>query len=340
MKQLELKELLDAGVHLGHLTRKWNPAMAPYIFMEKNGIHIIDLFKTLKCLDEVTHALKSLVQSRQKIMFVATKKQAKEVVEKEAQKLRMPYVTERWLGGMLTNFSTIRKSLNKMSGIERLMKEKSYQNLAKRERLIIQRKKDKLHKILGGISDLNRLPALLFVVDVQRESIAIAEAKRLNIPIIGVVDTNANPANIDYPIPANDDAFKSIHLITSYIGSIIEKATEENIKLRMVKEEHRKESKEESNRDEKTSKELETSGSESSKQPELEVKENKTESAPKESDKTQKRERKRIVLKTEEVRKKKTKGPFNKVANHKDSKVKETPKKVTKVVKKDEEVSK
>jgi small subunit ribosomal protein S2 len=230
MKKLEHKDLLDAGVHFGHLTRKWNPSMAPYIFMEKNGIHIIDLHKTLTCLDDAIQSLQAVVRSGRKVMFVATKKQAKEVVETEAQKLKMPFVTERWLGGMLTNFSTIRKSLKKMTSMEKMMKEESYANLAKRERLMMTREKDKLRKVLGGIADLNRLPAALFVIDIKREHIAIAEAQKLNIPVFGIVDTNSDPNKIDYPIPANDDAFKSIQLITQYIGSALEDALAERKK--------------------------------------------------------------------------------------------------------------
>ena len=230
MQKLEHKDLLDAGVHFGHLTRKWNPGMAPYIFMEKNGIHIIDLHKTLACLDDATDALKAVVRSGRKVMFVATKKQAKEVVEQEAQRLNMPYVTERWQGGMLTNFATIRKSLKKMSGMEKLMKEEAYLNLAKRERLMISRAKDKLQKVLGGISDLNRLPAALFIVDIKREHIAVAEAQKLNIPVFGIVDTNSDPSKIDYPIPGNDDAYKSIKLLTSYVGNAIEEGLSERKK--------------------------------------------------------------------------------------------------------------
>lgn len=222
MENKKYKELLDAGVHFGHLTRKWNPKMAPYIFMERSGIHIIDLNKTITCLDSATKALKQVVRSGRKILFVATKKQAKEIVSDEAKRLKMPYATERWLGGMLTNFSTIRKSLKKMASIEKLMKEESYQNLAKRERLMIVREKTKLHRILGGIADLTRLPAALFVVDVKNEHIAIAEAQKLNIPVFAMVDTNSDPTNIDFPIPANDDAFKSIAIITEVIGKAIE----------------------------------------------------------------------------------------------------------------------
>lgn len=230
MQKLEHKDLLDAGVHFGHLTRKWDPAMAPFIFMEKNGIHIIDLHKTLACLDEAAAAIKSVVRSGRKVMFVATKKQAKEVVEQEAKRLNMPFVTERWQGGMLTNFATIRKSLKKMAGMEKLMKEEAYLNLAKRERLMITRAKGKLEKVLGGISDLNRLPAALFVIDIKREHIAIAEAQKLNIPVFGIVDTNSDPNKIDYPIPGNDDAFKSIKLLTEFIGNTIEEGLSERKK--------------------------------------------------------------------------------------------------------------
>lgn len=230
MQKLEHKDLLDAGVHFGHLTRKWNPAMAPYIFMEKNGIHIIDLYKTIDCLEDAANALKAIVRSGRKVMFVATKKQAKEVIETSAQKLNMPYVTERWLGGMLTNFATIRKSLKKMAGIEKLMKEEAYQNMAKRERLMVSREKDKLRKVLGGISDLNRLPAALFIIDIKREHIAVAEAQKLNIPVFGIVDTNSDPSKIDYPIPGNDDAFKSINLLTSYLTAKMEEGLAERKK--------------------------------------------------------------------------------------------------------------
>ncbi|MAE84103.1 MAG: 30S ribosomal protein S2 [Flammeovirgaceae bacterium] len=246
MEKLEYKDLLDAGVHFGHLTRKWNPQMAPYIFMEKNGIHIIDLNKTLTSLDDAANAIQSVVRSGRKVMFVATKKQAKEVVETAAQKLNMPYVTERWLGGMLTNFTTIRKSLKKMAGIDKMMKDESYTNLAKRERLMISREKEKLERVLGGIADLNRLPAALFVIDIKREHIAIAEAQKLNIPVFALVDTNSDPTQVDYPIPGNDDAWKSINLITSYIAKAIEeglaerKKDKEDAKLQEEEEEKRK----------------------------------------------------------------------------------------------------
>jgi small subunit ribosomal protein S2 len=222
MSNLEYKDLLDAGVHFGHLTRKWNPKMAPYIFMERNGIHIIDLNKTLSSLDLACDAVRKIVRSGRKIMFVATKKQAKEVVAEEARRLKMPYVTERWLGGMLTNFTTIRKSLKKLSSIEKMMKDDAYKNLAKRERLMMSREKEKLERVLGGIADQTRLPAALFVVDVKREHIAVTEAIKLNIPVFAIVDTNSDPDLVDFPIPGNDDAYKSIALITSTIGKAIE----------------------------------------------------------------------------------------------------------------------
>ena len=222
MANLEYKDLLDAGVHFGHLTRKWDPKMAPYIFMEKNGIHLIDLNKTIACLDEASAAIKNVVRSGRKILFVATKKQAKEVVAEEAKRLKMPYTTERWLGGMLTNFATVRKSLKKMSSIDKLMKDEAYLNLAKKERLMIGREREKLERILGGIADLTRLPAALFVIDAKKEHIAIKEAKKLGIPVFAMVDTNSDPTTVEFPIPANDDAYKSIAIITQAIGKAIE----------------------------------------------------------------------------------------------------------------------
>ncbi|CAN5333735.1 30S ribosomal protein S2 [soil metagenome] len=228
--KITTQELMEAGVHFGHLTRKWNPRMSEYIFMENNGIHIIDLNKTLKCLEEATFAIKNIVRSGRKIMLVATKKQAKDIIVEEATRLNMPFVTERWLGGMLTNFATIRKSLKKLAQIDKLMKDEAYTNLAKRERLMISREKAKLEKLLGGITDLNRLPAALFVIDVKREHIAVAEAQKLNIPVFAMVDTNSDPSDIDFPIPANDDAFKSISIITNYIGRAIEEALQERKK--------------------------------------------------------------------------------------------------------------
>ncbi|WP_420582904.1 30S ribosomal protein S2 [Reichenbachiella sp.] len=232
MAQLKHKDLLDAGVHFGHLTRKWDPRMAPYIFMEKNGIHIIDLHKSLECLEEASNALKQIVKSGRKVMFVATKKQAREIVTEEAKRLRMPYVTDRWLGGMLTNFATIRKSLKKMSSMDKMLKDDAFKNLAKREKLMISREKIKLERVLGGISDLTRLPAALFVVDIKREHIAIKEAQKLNIPVFAMVDTNSDPNQVDFPIPANDDAFKSIQLIIGHIGKEMEEALAERKKDR------------------------------------------------------------------------------------------------------------
>jgi small subunit ribosomal protein S2 len=230
MSKIEYKDLLDAGVHFGHLTRKWDPRMSPYIFMEKNGIHIIDLNKTLACLEEASNAIKQIVRSGKKIMFVATKKQAKDLVAAEAQRLNMPFVTERWLGGMLTNFATIRKSLKKMSSLEKLMKEDGYKNLAKKERLMVTRQKEKMETILGGIADLSRLPAALFVVDIKREHIAIAEAQKLGIPVFALVDTNSNPNEVEFPIPANDDAFKSVSLLVHAFGAAIEEGLSERKK--------------------------------------------------------------------------------------------------------------
>ncbi len=229
-EKLTPQQLMDAGVHFGHLTRKWNPKMAEYIFMENNGIHLIDLNKTVKCLDEAVSAMKGIVRNGRKILFVATKKQAKDIISEEATRLNMPYVTERWLGGMLTNFITIRKSLKKLQQIEKLMKDEAFDNITKKEKLTLTREKAKLQKQLGGISDLNRPPAALFVIDVKREHIAVAEAQKLNIPVFAMVDTNSDPTQVDYPIPANDDAFKSISLITKYIGQSIEEALSERKK--------------------------------------------------------------------------------------------------------------
>ena len=227
MAKLEYKDLLDAGVHFGHLTRKWNPKMAPYIFMERNGIHIIDLNKTLAGLEEASEALKKVVKAGRKVMFVATKKQAKDIVATEAARLNMPFVTERWLGGMLTNSSTVRKSLKKMSSIDKMMKDESYTNLAKRERLMITREREKLDRVLGGIADQTRLPAALFVVDIKREGIAVKEAQKLGIPVFALVDTNSDPNVADYVIPGNDDAYKSIAVITHAIGAAIEEGLQE-----------------------------------------------------------------------------------------------------------------
>ncbi len=221
MARTNFDQLLDAGVHFGHLKRKWNPNMAPYIFMERNGIHIIDLYKTVAKIDETAAALKQIAKSGKKILFVATKKQAKEIVAEHVKKVNMPYVTERWPGGMLTNFATIRKAVRKMTSIDKMMGTPTYLNFSKRERLQIDRERAKLEKNLGSIADLNRLPSALFVVDINKEHIAVAEAKKLNIPTFAIVDTNSNPKLVDFPIPANDDATKSINLITSIITNAI-----------------------------------------------------------------------------------------------------------------------
>jgi small subunit ribosomal protein S2 len=221
MARTNFDQLLDAGVHFGHLKRKWNPNMAPYIFMERNGIHIIDLHKTVAKIEETAAALKQIAKSGKKILFVATKKQAKEIVSDHVKKVNMPYVTERWPGGMLTNFATIRKAVRKMTSIDKMMGTPTYMNFSKRERLQIDRERAKLEKNLGSISDLNRLPSALFIVDINKEHIAVAEAKKLNIPTFAIVDTNSNPKLVDFPIPANDDATKSINLITSIITNAI-----------------------------------------------------------------------------------------------------------------------
>lgn len=222
MAQTDFQQLLDAGVHFGHLTRKWNPAMAPYIFMEKNGIHIIDLQKTAIKLDEAALALKQIAKSGRKILFVATKKQAKEIVSEKASDINMPYVTERWPGGMLTNFPTIRQAVKKMTTIDKMVKNPaSWGSLSKRERLQVTRQRAKLEKMLGSISDLTRLPSALFIVDVAKEHIAVREAKKLGIPVFAMVDTNSSPADVDFVIPANDDASQSIELILSTVTTAI-----------------------------------------------------------------------------------------------------------------------
>jgi small subunit ribosomal protein S2 len=215
------QQLLEAGVHFGHLRKKWNPKMLPYIFAEKKGIHIIDLNKTTECLQETAAVLKQVARSGKKILFVGTKKQAKDIVTECAQKVNMPYVTERWLGGMLTNFNTVRKSVKKMQSIEKMLGDGSFDSITKKERLTLSRDKDKMEKVLGGIAQLSRIPAALFIVDIGHEHIALAEAKRLGVSTFGVVDTNCDPNKVDFAIPANDDATKSIAIITQYITAAI-----------------------------------------------------------------------------------------------------------------------
>jgi small subunit ribosomal protein S2 len=221
MTNIEIKDLLDAGVHFGHLTRKWDPNMAPYIYGERNGVHIIDLYKTSAKIHEASEALKKIAASGRKILFVATKKQAKEIIANGSGSVNMPYITERWPGGMLTNFVTIRKAVKKMSSIDRMKQDGSFDALSKREKLQINRQREKLEKNLGSISDMTRLPGAIFIVDIKKEHIAVAEAKKLNIPIFAMVDTNSDPRGIDYVIPSNDDASKSITKVLSYITDAV-----------------------------------------------------------------------------------------------------------------------
>ena len=227
MSRTSFDQLLQAGCHFGHLRRKWNPAMAPYIFMERNGIHIIDLNKTVAKVDEAAEALKEIAKTGKKILFVATKKQAKDAVAEKAASINMPYVNERWAGGMLTNFPTIRKAVKKMTNIDKLLNDGTFSNLSKRELLQISRQRAKLEKNLGSIADLTRLPSALFVVDVMKEHIAVKEANRLGIPVFGIVDTNSDPKNIDYVIPANDDAKDSVEAILSAVCGAIAEGLEE-----------------------------------------------------------------------------------------------------------------
>jgi small subunit ribosomal protein S2 len=222
-----IQDLLEAGVHFGHLRSKWDPQMSPYIFMEKNGIHLIDLNKTAAKLEEAAAAMKNIARSGRKILFVATKKQAKEIVSECAKSVGMPFVTDRWLGGMLTNFATVRKSIKKMTTIDKMNQDGTVNNMAKRERLMLSREREKLERMLGGINDLTRLPAALFIVDIKKEHIAVAEAHKLGLTSFGIVDTNANPNEVDFAIPGNDDATKSIALITGVITKAIEEGLSE-----------------------------------------------------------------------------------------------------------------
>jgi small subunit ribosomal protein S2 len=221
------QELLDAGVHFGHMRKKWNPKMAPYIFMERKGIHIIDLNRTLECMERAANAMRAIARSGRKILFVATKKQARDIVANAAQSVDMPFVTDRWLGGMMTNFATIKRSVKKMQNIERMLADGTAANMTKKERLTLERERQKLSKVLGGIENLGRLPAAVFVVDILHEHIAIAEAHRLGIRTFALVDTNSDPNQVDFPIPANDDASKSVAVITRYLTEAIREGIEE-----------------------------------------------------------------------------------------------------------------
>lgn len=304
MPKTSFNELLDAGVHFGHLKRKWNPSMAPYIFMEKNGIHIIDLNKTEAKLEEAANALKQIAKSGRKILFVATKKQAKDIVSEKVKAINMPYVTERWPGGMLTNFPTIRKAVKKMASIDKMATDGTFDTLSKREKLQITRQRAKLEKMLGSISDLTRLPAAMFIVDVTKEYIAVREAKRLNIPVFAMVDTNSDPKNIDFPIPANDDASKSISLILDYIcDSVAEGLSERKMekekeataaKDKKEKEKKSAESKEKKEEVEKSAAKVAKPAKEAAKAEKKEEKESaKVEKkADKEADKAEKKEEK------------------------------------------------
>jgi small subunit ribosomal protein S2 len=243
MAQTSVKDLLSAGVHFGHLTRKWNPNMAPYIYMERNGIHIISLYKTVAKIEEASEALKKIAASGRKILFVATKKQAKDIVSESASKVKMPYITERWPGGMLTNFVTIRKAVKKMASIDRMKKDGTFETLSKKERLQVERMRAKLEKNLGSINDMTRLPGALFVVDIKREHIAIKEAQKLKIPIFAMVDTNSDPREVEYVIPSNDDATKSIEKILSLVTDAVAEGLQErkNEKEASDQENHKEE---------------------------------------------------------------------------------------------------
>jgi small subunit ribosomal protein S2 len=227
MARVTYNELLEAGAHYGHLKRKWNPKMAPYIFMERNGIHIIDLHKTVAKLDEAAAALKQIAKSGKRILFCSTKKQAKEVVAEKAKLIGMPYVIERWPGGMLTNFTTIRKTVKKMANIDKMISDGTFETISKKERLTISRERAKLEKDFGSVSDLNKLPSAVFIVDIVKEHLALTEAKKLRIPTFGIIDTNADPNLVDFPIPANDDSAKSIGLILDVINAAIKEGLEE-----------------------------------------------------------------------------------------------------------------
>jgi small subunit ribosomal protein S2 len=236
MAQTTVKDLLNAGVHFGHLTRKWNPNMAPYIYMERNGIHIISLYKTVAKIEEASEALKKIAASGRKILFVATKKQAKDIVSKSAERINMPYITERWPGGMLTNFVTIRKAVKKMAAIDRMKKDGTFETLSKKEKLQVSRLRAKLEKNLGSITEMTRLPGALFVVDIKREHIAIREAQKLKIPIFAMVDTNSDPRQVEYVIPSNDDATKSIEKIMTIVTDVLAEGLQERKKDKEVQQ--------------------------------------------------------------------------------------------------------
>jgi len=244
MGKIEIKDLIKAGVHFGHLTRKWNPNMAPFIYMERNGIHIINLYKTISKLEEASAALEKIASSGRKILFVATKKQAKDIVAEAAKKVNMPYITERWPGGMLTNFVTIRKAVKKMSSIDRMKEDGTFNTLSKKEKLQIGRLREKLEKNLGSIANMTRLPGAIFVVDIVRENIAVKEAQKLNIPIFAMVDTNSDPRGVEYIVPSNDDASKSISKILEYISDSVQKGLEERKSEKEAEEAKAKEAEE------------------------------------------------------------------------------------------------
>ena len=236
MEKPTYKELLDAGVHFGHLKKKWNPKMAPYIFMERKGIHIIDLNRTSECMENAANAMRQIAKSGRKIMFVATKKQARDIVANAARSVGMPYVTERWLGGMMTNFATIRRSIKKMQTIDRMLQDGSLESVTKKERLTLSRERNKLEKVLGGIANLTRLPAAIFIVDISHEHIALAESHKLGLKTFAMVDTNSDPNTVDFPVPANDDASKSIGIIVKYLTEAIREGLEERKNTKTEKE--------------------------------------------------------------------------------------------------------
>jgi small subunit ribosomal protein S2 len=275
MANVNIQELLDNGVHFGHLTRKWNPNMAPYIYTERNGVHIIDLYKTAAKIEETSEALNKIANSGRKILFVATKKQAKDIVAEKSKAVGMPFITERWPGGMLTNFITIRKAVKKMALIDRMKTDGSFEALSKREKLQINRQREKLEKNLGSISDMTRLPGALFIVDIKKEHIAVAEAQKLNIPIFAMVDTNSDPRQVDYVIPANDDASKSINVVLSFVTDAIA----EGLSERKADKEKVKETKEvaAASKVEKATPKVEETKAEAPKVAEVKVEETKVE---------------------------------------------------------------